>query len=86
MTLLVVFLILVALFAVVIQGEKRKQRRLQGVLRAAHDGSTRIEAVKAKDVGDIVAQYARAGWTVVGQSSAKSLATQARVTITFRKV
>lgn len=54
-------------------------------LKAAPSGATRIETVRAQRVNGIMRQYAAAGWTTVNQSSAKSLGTQTRVTITFRK-
>lgn len=54
-------------------------------LVSAQSGATRVETVKQMWVNQTVAQYARAGWEVVNQSSAKSLGSQARVTITFKK-
>lgn len=54
-------------------------------LRAATSGATRVETVKQVWVGQTVKRYADAGWQIVGQSSAKSFGSQARVTITFRK-
>lgn len=54
-------------------------------LRAAGHGSVRVETVKQQWVNQTVQQYARAGWQLDGQSSAKSLGSQARVTLTFRK-
>lgn len=60
-------------------------RRDERTLKAASSGAVRVETIKQSHVGNRVALYARAGWTVVGQSSAKSLGSQARVTITFRK-
>lgn len=61
-------------------------RRDERALRAAQPGAVRVETIKQAHVSNRVALYARAGWSVVGQSSAKSLGSQARVTITFRKL
>jgi uncharacterized protein (DUF58 family) len=72
----------VAMFFVAIVASNRAKDRS---LRAAPSGSTRIEATRAIYVNGKVEQYARAGWTVVDQSSAKSFGSEARVTITFRK-
>lgn len=60
-------------------------RRDERALKTAQHGAVKVETIKQAHVGNRVALYARAGWTVVGQSSAKSLGSQARVTITFRK-
>lgn len=60
-------------------------RRDDRILRAARSGAVRVETIKQTYVNQKVQQYARAGWAVEGQSSAKSLGSQARVTITFRK-
>lgn len=81
-TLLVVFLIFVGMFAAVKLSIDRKTRRLAQV----RSGATRIETVKASHADMTVRQYTGTGWAVVNQSSAKSLGSQARVTITFRKV
>jgi len=81
MTAIIVVLIIAALFGVVRYSFQRKTLRLA---RTAA-GATRVETVKASLVDLTVRQYARAGWTVVNQSSAKSFGSQARVTITFRK-
>lgn len=54
-------------------------------LRLAPRGTTRVEAVKASAVNRTVAEYTRAGWKVVAQTTAKSFGSQARVTITFKK-
>ena len=54
-------------------------------LRTAGHGAVRVETVKQQWVNQTVQQYARAGWQLDGQSSAKSLGSQARVTLTFRK-
>jgi hypothetical protein len=78
-------LILVAFVALAIHSERRKQIRRRQSLRVAPTAATRIEVVKAHHVSDMVAQYAREGWTVTDQSTAKSFASEARVTITFRK-
>lgn len=61
-------------------------RRDERALKAARSGAVRVETIKQAHVSNRVALYARAGWTVVGQSSAKSMGSQARVTITFRKL
>lgn len=61
-------------------------RRDERSLRAARSGAVRVETIKQAHVGRRVEMYARCGWVADGQSSAKSLGSQARVTITFRKV
>ena len=54
-------------------------------LRSAKTGATRVAAIKAVHVNSTVAKYSREGWQVVDQTTAKSLGSQTRVTITFRK-
>lgn len=54
-------------------------------LAAAKPGAVRVETVKQQWVNQTVQRYAAAGWTVEGQSTAKSFGSQARVTMTFRK-
>lgn len=61
-------------------------RRDERALKTARSGAVRVETIKRAHVGNRVALYARAGWGVVGQSSSKSFGSQARVTITFRKL
>lgn len=61
-------------------------RRDERALKAARSGAVRVETIKQTHVGNRVALYARAGWVVDGQSSSKSFGSQARVTITFRKL
>lgn len=73
--------VIVLIIWIVVRVNKAKEL----ALRAAPVGSTRVEALKAAHVNSTVEQYVRAGWTVVEQSTAKSLGSQARVTITFRK-
>ena len=60
-------------------------RRDDRTLRTAGHGAVRVETVKQVWVNQKVQQYARAGWQLDSQSSAKSLGSQARVTLTFRK-
>jgi hypothetical protein len=81
MAFLIALLILAVLLFIGWYGVRSKEK----ALRAAPPGSTRIESVKASSLKSTVAQYARAGWAIVDQSSAKSFGSQARVTITFRK-
>jgi len=50
---------------------------------AAPTGTTHVKTVKSVWVNQTVRQYSEAGWDVVGQSSAKSFGSEAR--ITFRK-
>jgi hypothetical protein len=78
---LIGLLIIVAVFYLVALSVRAKDKRL----RAAPPGSSRIEVIKATSLKHTVAQYSRAGWIIVDQSSAKSFGSQARVTITFRK-
>ena len=54
-------------------------------LLAAPRGSIRVETIKANRVNNTVNEYARCGWKVTQQSSAKSLGSQAQVTLTFQK-
>lgn len=54
-------------------------------LRAAPKGAQRIKVVKQAFVNSTIQKYAREGWTLADQSSAKSLGSQARITLTFRK-
>lgn len=79
------WLIAIAVVAFIIWLVARVNKAKDRTLRAAPPGSTRVEALKAAHVSNTVDQYARAGWAVVGQSTAKSLGSQARVTVTFRK-
>ena len=74
-------LVFIALISLAVRSNHRKD----AVLRAAPGGSTRVETVKQVWVNQTVAKYAAAGWSVTNQSSAKSLGSQARVTMTFRK-
>lgn len=78
---LVGILIVFAILAAIYMSARSKSK----ALRTAPQGSTRMETSKASQVGGVVRRYAACGWTVEGQSSAKSLGSQARVTITFRK-
>jgi hypothetical protein len=73
--------VLAVIVFLAVQADRAKSRRLT----ASTPGSTRIESVKAAHVNNTVKQYNKAGWEIVDQSSAKSLGSQARVTITFRK-
>lgn len=54
-------------------------------LKQLPSGSTRVVTVKANQLGTVQRQYAKAGWQIVQQSTAKSFGTKARVTLTFRK-
>jgi hypothetical protein len=74
-----IVILVIIMIAVLANRSKAKK------LRAAPPGSVRVEAIKAAHVNNTVAEYQRAGWTVTDQSTAKSLGSQARVTITFRK-
>lgn len=60
-------------------------RREDAALRTAAHGAVRVVTVKQQWVNQKVQQYAQAGWHLDAQSSAKSLGSQARVTLTFRK-
>lgn len=73
-------IILLFLWAVALSSDRGDR-----ALRRAPHGSTRVQTVKQTWVNQTVQRYASAGWQVVGQSSAKSFGSQARVTITFRK-
>lgn len=73
-----VMIVLVGL-GIILNGRKAK------ALRAAPRGALRIESVKAQHLNSTLAMYQRAGWVPVQQSSAKSLGSQARITVTFRK-
>lgn len=77
----VVIVTVLLLVVVATLANRSKEKALNG----ATAGAIRIESIKARHVKYTVEQYIRAGWTVVEQSSAKSLGTQARVTITFKK-
>lgn len=55
------------------------------VLRRAPKGAVRVETIKQSHLGNTLAQYQRYGWQVEQQSSAKSLGSQARITVTMRK-
>lgn len=63
----------------------RSQGRKNRAINTAPAGSVRVETVKQFWVNQAVQQYAQRGWALDGQSSAKSLGSQARVTLTFRK-
>ena len=65
------------IFAVLRSGKK---------LEKAPVGSVRVETTPADRINTMIAQYQAYGWVVVSQSSAKSFGTQAKVTVTFRKV
>lgn len=58
-----------------------KTRELQDSV----SGTTRIETVKSTEVEAVSRLYRDLGWEVIQQSTAKSLGSKARVTITFRK-
>jgi hypothetical protein len=81
MFLIGVVVVVVVIVLLAVRANRAKDRALQ----AAPTGSTRVEALKAVGVNGMVEKYARAGWTVVDQTTAKSVGSQAHVTITFRK-
>jgi len=55
------------------------------LLQNEPSGATRLESVKARHANMTISDYAKAGWDLIGQSSAKSLGREAKVTLTFRK-
>jgi hypothetical protein len=73
--------VILAICAIAYISDRSKNK----ALRAAPHGALRVEALKAGHVNNTVQQYAAAGWQAVDQSTAKSLGSQARVTITFKK-
>lgn len=73
---------IIAICVIVYLSERSKTRSLV----AAPRGATRIEAIKAQAVPRTVSEYTRRGWSVVDQTTAKSFGSQARVTITFKKL
>lgn len=79
------YLIGLAAFALVLYLIFRSHRAEVRRLAAAPKGSIRVESVKANYVNNTVDKYTRCGWRVTQQSSAKSLGSQARVTLTFQK-
>lgn len=72
---------IVVIVVIAVLSTRAKDAKLKG----AASGSVRVEAIKAQSVERTVEQYAKAGWMVADQTSAKSFGSQARVTITFRK-
>lgn len=83
--LLIVIVIVVVVASLWLMIRARSNKRKAQALVTEPSGSTRVESVPASAVNLTVRQYTRAGWTVEQQSTAKSLGSQARVTITFRK-
>jgi len=57
----------------------------QRIIRTSPSGSVRIVTTKASRVNGEIGRYSAAGWSVEGQSTAKSLGSQPQVTLTFRK-
>ena len=79
---LTVVVITIALVVIVgVLANRSKNRKLE----QAPTGAVRVEAIKAAQVNRTVAAYQRYGWTVQDQSTAKSVGSQARVTLTFQK-
>jgi hypothetical protein len=75
----------VIVFAVLIGIGFLANRAKTNKLRSLPSGATRLETVKSGRVNQTVKQYAATGWSLDTQTSAKSLGSQARVTMTFRK-
>lgn len=73
-------IVLLILWLIVLSSDRKDT-----ALRRAPSDATRVETVKQVWVNQTVQQYAKAGWTVVGQSSAKSFGSEARITLTFKK-
>ena len=78
---LYVGIVVVLLLGIGVRLNSAKKREL----RAAPSGSTRVESIKASYVNNTVSMYTAAGWQVVDQTTAKSLGSSSRVTITFKK-
>ena len=75
----------IGVLVLMFSGAAALNRRDDRSLRAAGSGAVRVETVKQAYANRKVQQYVQAGWQLDGQSSAKSLGSQARVTLTFRK-
>jgi hypothetical protein len=78
---IVVLLTIAILVTLALLADRSKDRRL----RAAQSGSFRVESTKGRHAPVLVKQYANAGWTVMDQTTAKSLLSRTPVTITFVK-
>lgn len=55
------------------------------IIRASPSGTVRSVTTKATRVNGEIQRYQAAGWSLTGQSSSKSVGSQPRVTLMFRK-
>lgn len=70
-------------------GKRNKVKRI-ALLKTAAPGTERIENRSMRNVGELIDEYAQAGWVVMNQSSYKPvtasfLNTEPEVTVWFRK-
>jgi hypothetical protein len=75
---------LLGVMVVVLGGIGRTVRR-SDTKKSAPLGTTHLETVQANLANSTIKEWAKHGWTVAGQSSAKSFGKQAQVTITFQR-